>query len=65
MPRECRVPDCRNAYTRHGAAHGYCVKHYNRWRRNGLCEAYPIECARPAVSHIGLCEMHEPEGILR
>jgi hypothetical protein len=58
----CHVAGCNGDAARPGTARGYCVKHYNRWRRHGSCQA-SFPCTRPAVSHIGLCEKHLPAGV--
>jgi hypothetical protein len=59
----CIVRGCSKPADRPGAARGYCTTHYHRWNRYGVCQALVQPCERPAIGHIGLCDVHEPEGI--
>jgi len=59
-PSTCIVRGCSKVADRPGAARGYCVTHYSRWHRHGVCQALVQPCERPAISHIGLCDQHLP-----
>ena len=63
----CRAPGCQERATRLGAARGYCVRHYNRWRRTGFVECDAPGCHNPVTANgwAGLCPVHVPEGIER
>jgi hypothetical protein len=61
-PTRCIIEGCAGKANVPGTARGYCIAHYNRWRRHGLCQA-AWGCDAPAVTHVGLCERHLPAGI--
>lgn len=58
------MPGCESRADVAGTARGWCVAHYNRWRKYGWCEAsVPTHCVRLATSHLGLCDEHTPAGV--
>ena len=59
----CRVPGCDGDARAEGTARGFCIKHYTRARKNGMCQHEG--CLVPAISHVGMCDAHTPAGILR
>lgn len=66
-PRICRAPGCLERAGSRGAARGYCVRHYWRWRRTGQTECAAAGCYNPVTANgwAGLCPSHVPEGIDR
>lgn len=61
-PFVCIVPGCLHRADVAGTARGWCIAHYNRWRKYGWCES-AAECANLATSHLGLCDEHTPAGV--
>jgi hypothetical protein len=61
-PVDCIVPGCPRRADVAGTARGWCIAHYNRWRRYGWCES-AHQCARLATNHFGLCDEHTPQGV--
>ena len=64
-PATCIVRGCGLPADRPGAARGFCILHYSAWRRHGVCQALVNVCERPAISHIGMCDLHDPRAVRR